>query len=84
MSTFGQYIRLKRIEKKMSQRELARETGLTNGAISLIERGERQELRGTTCRRLAEALDLDAQEMMDHLNPRAQDSGSPPRQLATA
>jgi transcriptional regulator with XRE-family HTH domain len=81
MSTFGQYLRLKRIEKKMSQRDLARAAGLTNGAISLIERGERQDLRGTTCRQLAAALDLDAQEVMDHLNPHP---ATPPRQLAHA
>lgn len=69
MGDFGQFIRLKRIERQISQRELARGAGLSSGAISMIERGERTDLRADTVRRISNALDLNADEVMSHLVP---------------
>lgn len=67
MSTFGQYVRLRRIEKRLSQRDLAKLAGLSSGAVSMIERGDRTELRADTVVRLAEALDEAYEEMFSHL-----------------
>lgn len=67
MNDFGQFVRLKRIEKDLSQRDLARKAGLSSGAVSMIERGERLDLRADTVGRLAGALDEEVDELFRHL-----------------
>ena len=67
MNDFGQFIRLRRIEKGMSQRALAKRAGLSSGGVSMIERGERERLEADTVRRLADALDEGYDELFRHL-----------------
>lgn len=69
VSGFGQFLRIKRIEKGFSQRGLAKVAGLSGAAISMIERGERLDLRADTARRIALALELDVTEVMNELEP---------------
>jgi len=68
MGDFGQFVRLKRIEKQLSQRKLAVLAGLSSGAVSMIERGERVDLRADTVSRLARALDMTADEAWRRLD----------------
>lgn len=67
MGDFGQYVRLKRMERGLSQRQLAKLAGLSSGAISMIERGDRTELRADTVRRIERALELENGEALSHL-----------------
>jgi transcriptional regulator with XRE-family HTH domain len=59
----GQLVRLRRIEAGLSQRELAKAAGLTNGAISMIERGLRHNLRFDTIGRIANVLQIDLTQL---------------------
>ena len=42
MSTFGKRLRLLRNEKKLKQEELGKKIGITQGAVGMYERGERE------------------------------------------
>jgi transcriptional regulator with XRE-family HTH domain len=55
---FGIWLREEREAAGMSQRALAREAGLSPQAVSRIERGETQTPRWETIRRLAAALGI--------------------------
>ena len=57
MANLGMRIREKRLEQKMSIKELASRTGLTSGFISQIER-DQTEPSITSLRKVAEALDV--------------------------
>ncbi|HEX8939477.1 MAG TPA: helix-turn-helix domain-containing protein [Candidatus Limnocylindrales bacterium] len=57
----GELLRAQRVERGLSQEELAETAGLSARAISDIERGLRRRLYPDTARRLADALDLDDQ-----------------------
>lgn len=45
--------------KNISQRELARQTGIDNNTISQIEKGERKKPNSLSLQKLSQALDLD-------------------------
>ena len=69
MGNIGQYVRLKRLEAGLSQRELARKADISPSAISMIERGERgRETSIWTISRICEALGLDTAEAYDILS----------------
>lgn len=59
-------IRLAEIRKRrlLTQRELAERAGMTEATINRIERGV-HEPRISTVRRLAAALDVDPEELLD-------------------
>jgi C-terminal processing protease CtpA/Prc/N-acetylneuraminic acid mutarotase/transcriptional regulator with XRE-family HTH domain len=58
LPAFGDLLRRFRDGAGLTQEELAERTGLSPGAISLLERNPRQRPRPYTVRKLAEALDL--------------------------
>ena len=60
----GQYIKEKRLEKDMSQRELAIASGLSNAEISRIEAGKRKEPSNTVLKAIANALNTPLQDML--------------------
>lgn len=64
---FGANLRAARLERGMSQAELARETGLAVTEISRIERGVR-EVRLTTMMRLVDALGASPEELLSGLS----------------
>jgi transcriptional regulator with XRE-family HTH domain len=55
-------IRRKRVEQRLSLRELARRSGVPAGTISGIERGSR-EPRALTLAKLADALEVDIEDL---------------------
>src|SRR5690348_4978151 len=59
---FGELLRLYRGAGSLTQEELAGRVGLSTDAVSMLERGIRQKPRPSTLIRLAEALDLDADQ----------------------
>ena len=60
----GEYIREKRKEKNMSQRDLAAASGISNAEISRIESGKRKEPSSSVLRDLAKALNVPAEEIL--------------------
>src|SRR5690348_8546638 len=60
--TFGEQLRHWREAAGLSQEKLAERSGLTAKAISALERGDRQQPRLDTIKRLAEALDLSPEQ----------------------
>lgn len=57
--TLGTVIARRRIEKKMSQRDLAQAVKVSNSTIARIERGESIVPGNETLRAIGQALDLD-------------------------
>ncbi len=60
---FGNLLRRYRDSANLTQEDLARRTGLTPQAISLLERGERRRPHSYTVQKLAEALELTGQDL---------------------
>ncbi|WP_432939888.1 tetratricopeptide repeat protein [Kribbella sp. CA-253562] len=58
-ATLGELLREYRIAANLTQGALAEKAGLSEQAVSLLERGTRRRPRPSTLRALAEALDLD-------------------------
>lgn len=69
MTDFGAFIRERRKALGLTQAGLAEKAGLSPGAISLIETGERSELQALTARRLSKALNLTSDELIDRMEP---------------
>lgn len=65
MWTFGEYVRAKRQERKMGQRELARALGISPSYINDIEKNNRVAPRPEIIKSLAELLEADAETIFD-------------------
>jgi transcriptional regulator with XRE-family HTH domain len=61
--TFGDLLRRHRDSAGLTQEDLAERTGLTSQAISLLERGVRRRPHKYTVQKLAEALELEGEEL---------------------
>ena len=61
--TFGELLRRHRDSAGLTQEELADHTGLTPQAIGLLERGARRRPHRYTVQKLAEALELEGQDL---------------------
>ncbi|WP_028856976.1 XRE family transcriptional regulator [Psychrilyobacter atlanticus] len=67
----GKLIREKRLEKGLSQGQLAYKTGINNADIHRLEKGDKKKINPYYLRRVAEALDLDYKilyKMVDYLD----------------
>jgi len=62
---FGEYVRELREKKGMSQKELAEMVGATSSYICAIERGTKPAPPYWTVKRIAEALELDPEELWE-------------------
>jgi transcriptional regulator with XRE-family HTH domain len=60
----GEYIKKKRLEKGMSQRQLSVVSGVSNSEISRIEAGKRQNPSPPVLRAIAKALDIPYEELL--------------------
>ena len=74
MDTLGDVIRAQRQLHRISLRELARMTGISNPYLSQIERGLR-EPSDTVVDAIADALDLTTERLYDAAGIRVQDEG---------
>ena len=63
--TFGEKVRTARIERDLSQKELARRTGIAVRTIVNYETGTRRPKRRESYVALAEVLDVDLHSLMD-------------------
>lgn len=63
-TNIGSYIAQLRAEKKMSQRDLAEKSKISNTEISRIEAGKRNNPTPATLRALAEALNVEYSDLM--------------------
>lgn len=63
--TVGSYIKERRIERNMSQRELAVASGISNAEISRIESGLRKQPSGDILKNIAAALHIPAQNLFE-------------------
>jgi predicted ATPase/DNA-binding XRE family transcriptional regulator len=61
-TTFAELLRRYRVDRSLSQEELAERARVTTKAVGALERGERRRPYPHTVRALAEALDLDDDE----------------------
>ncbi len=61
----GERIRKRRDELALTQEQLARATGLKQFHISRIERGDIKDVKGETLRRLARALRVSADFLLE-------------------
>ena len=62
---FGDLLRRHRAAAGVTQEDLAIRTGLTPQAIGLLERGKRRQPHAYTVQKLAEALELDGQDLSE-------------------
>ena len=60
----AEMIKNARENKKISQRELSRRTGIDNNTISQIEKGERKKPNSLSLIKLSQALDLSLETLM--------------------
>ncbi len=74
--TFGQYIRSLRLRKTLSQRELARLSGLNHSEISRIEGGSRPTPSPDSLAKLAPHLGVAHEDLMRRLGYLADNSHS--------
>ena len=74
--TFGQYIRSLRLRKTLSQRELARLSGLNHSEISRIEGGSRPTPSPDSLSKLAPHLGVAHEDLMRRLGYLADNSHS--------
>lgn len=66
----GKFIRKKRMEKELSQGQLASKTGINNADIHRLEKGEKKKINPYYLKKVAEALELDYKnlyKMIDYL-----------------
>ena len=62
---FGERLKAKRLDKKLSQRELASKVGVTHAYISQVERGQKTPTFETTLK-LADALGISFIDLYDN------------------
>ena len=63
--TLATLVKEARLNKKISQRELTRRTGVDNNTISKIEKGERKKPNILILKKLALELELDFEKLME-------------------
>lgn len=68
LADVGRRIRVIRAEQSLSLDQLARLTGISTPALSLIERGKR-DARLTTLAKIAMALRVSLSTLLDHKSP---------------
>lgn len=61
---FGEYIKNLRIEKELSQRELAEKSGVSNSEISRLESGERKKPSPVSLKAIAPFLGTSFEELL--------------------
>lgn len=62
VNTFGQRVRLAREQRKLSQRQLAKEAGITNKYLSRVEQGK-ADLSLSIALHIAQALDISLNDL---------------------
>lgn len=67
MGMVGNYVRERRRELGLTLGEVATLTGVSHQAISQIELGQTRELKGSTAVRLARALEVPLEELLDKI-----------------
>jgi len=80
MMHLGDTVRALRMERKMSQTQLAQAAGVARSYISMIESGARTNIGTETLRRVAAALDLSPADMLSRDNTSS--SSGEPRELS--
>jgi transcriptional regulator with XRE-family HTH domain len=65
----GDVIRYERTRRRMSQQRLAEKSGLSLGQISRIESGKIESPHFSTVEKIAKALGIDADDLIDVLLP---------------
>lgn len=71
MNKFGEYLRGKRESKRISQNQLAIKANVSSSLISRIEKGDRGAPKPDTLEKLAKALNIPFEEIMEkagHIN----------------
>lgn len=63
-NSLGRLVRARRVQLGMSQRELGRQAGVTDSAISLIETGVTQSVTPNVLHKLAEALQVPIDDLL--------------------
>lgn len=71
----GDFIKSKRTEKGLSGRKLGLLSGLSENTVSMLERGERIDLRLSTAYRLSKLLGCSLEEMAEILESDVRDDG---------
>lgn len=66
-SIFGEYLRLLRIDRGMSLRQVEKITKISNSYLSQIERGERNIPNFSILKRLAEAYGVKVTDFFEHV-----------------
>lgn len=61
----GKFVREKRIEKDMSQRELANAAGISNAEISRLESGKRKAASPAVLKAIAKALNVPVEVLLE-------------------
>ena len=64
-ASLGERVLLRRRDKKMSQHGLAEKAGVSTNTIARLERGEIQAINSNNLKRLAMALDVSADYLLD-------------------
>jgi transcriptional regulator with XRE-family HTH domain len=67
MGELGHFIRKRRLDLGLTLEEVAGQVGVSHQAISQLERGERKGMRLNTARRLARALEVSTDDLMDRI-----------------
>jgi transcriptional regulator with XRE-family HTH domain len=67
MGDLGKFVRERRHELGLTLEEVAEQTGVSHQRISQIELGQVRGMKGLTAIRLARALDVSADELLDRL-----------------
>lgn len=63
-NSLGRLVRARRVQLGLSQRELGRQAGVTDSAISLIETGITQSVTPSVLQKLAEALQIPLDDLL--------------------
>ena len=61
---FGQYLRSLRLEKRLSLREVEKESGVSNSYLGLIERGQRPIPGADILKKLAPVYDVPVRDLL--------------------
>ena len=64
VQTLGERLKAVRRRLGMSQEELALRSGVTQASIEVVERGKRHSMRSDHLGRIAEAVDVPADELL--------------------
>ena len=65
MQNFGQYLRSLRLEKRLSLREVEKESGVSNSYLGLIERGQRPIPGADILKKLAPVYDVPVRDLLN-------------------